>query len=165
MVIGKIVRPIGVKGEVKVIFDSGDSERLDGMDSVIVSLRDGCYTFDIESSHALNGYARVALAGVDSIDHAELIRNGELVVSDKDLPPLDDDEFYIDRLIGCNVEADDGEVLGTVQEVIDQGHHDIWSVLGPKGEILIPARTEFIVRVELDARLVVVKRIPGLWDE
>lgn len=150
---------------MKVIFESGDSDRLGGLNHVVVRLREGCFTFDIETYQALVGYARVSFGGVKDIDHAELIRNGELVVSDSDLPPLSADEFYIDRLIGCRVIAEDGEELGKVQEVIDQGHHDIWTVVGPKGEILVPARTEFIISVDISTQLVIIRRVPGLWDD
>jgi 16S rRNA processing protein RimM len=135
------------------------------MDWVVVRLRDGCYQFDIESSRAHVGYARVSLKGVETIEDAELLRNGELVVSSKELPALDDGEFYIDMLVGCRVEAEDGEDLGILQEVIEQGHHDLWSVVGPKGEILVPARTEFVAGVDMSKRLVIVKRVPGLWDD
>ncbi len=135
------------------------------MKRVAVRLHDGCFIFDIKSYQAFVGYARVALAGIDTIEHAELVRNGELIVSNRELRDLNKDEFYIDQLIGCKVEAEDGEVLGTLHEVIDQGHHDIWVVVGTRGEILIPARNEFIAQVDIKSRRVIVRRIAGLWDE
>ncbi len=164
VVIGKIVRSIGVKGEVKVVFASGDPQRLEGMTQVVVRLPDGNCIFEIMAFQSHPGYARVALAGVDSIERAELLRNGELIASVQGLPDLVRDEYYIDRLIGCLVETADGEHLGTLQDVVELGHHDVWSVRGPRGEILIPARKEFIVRVDIEARRVIVRRIAGLWD-
>lgn len=147
-----------------MVFESGDPRRLEGQTGITVSLINGCVDFEIEEYRPFAGFAKVKLRGINSVELAELLRNGELVISGRELPQLADGEFYIDQLIGCRVEADDGENLGSIANVLDLGHQDIWSVSGDHGEILIPARKEFIVRVDIQEKLVVVRRIPGLWD-
>lgn len=148
-----------------MVFESGDTQRLRKADSIVIRLNDGCYAFNVVDTRSFDTYALVSLEGIETADQAEMLRDGELLVSDPALPALDPDEYYIHRLIGCNVRSEDGEELGSLKTVMEMGHHDIWCVEGEYGEILIPARKEFIVRVDPDARLIVVRNIQGLWND
>lgn len=108
---------------------------------------------------------RVVFRGVDDRDRAESLRGYQVWVDRDDLPPLDDDEFYLEDIIGFPVEREreGGRVqrLGTVVGVTSNGAQDLLEVEwlrpdGRKDTWLLPALPQFLadiadgrVRVEL----------------
>jgi 16S rRNA processing protein RimM len=80
----------------------------------------------------------------------------------KDAVPLEAGEYYHHQIIGAVVETEEGEALGTVTEVLETPAHDVFIVLGPGGEILIPAVEEVVRDIDAAAGRVVVRLLPGL---
>jgi 16S rRNA processing protein RimM len=65
--------------------------------------------------------------------------------------------------VGCALETDTGRSLGTVRDVIHTAANDVWSAVAEDGkETLVPVLRDVIVDVDLDAKRIVVREIPGL---
>jgi 16S rRNA processing protein RimM len=95
--------------------------------------------------------------GVANRDDAATLTNGELWVPRDWLPAPDEDEFYVEDLIGCQVVDTAGQPRGTVRASFWNGAQDVLTVEGPGGEeLLVPAVPEFVLEVDLEARRVVV---------
>lgn len=108
---------------------------------------------------------RVQFAGVDDRDRAESLRGYQVWVQRDALPPLAEDEFYLEDIIGLPVERErpDGRVqrLGTIVGVTSNGAQDLLEIEwvrpdGRKDTWLLPALPQFLadigeqrVRVEL----------------
>lgn len=165
MVIGNVARPVGIHGEIKVTSPSGEPERLLGLKSIIVNLNNNFRSLEVTRSVITSKWIRIKCDGVDSPEEAALLTGGDIVIAAADRPQQADDQFYVDDLIGCIVSADDGEELGLMREIWHQGHHDIWVVDGPHGEILVPAVKEFILSVDLQDHRITVQRVEGLWED
>ncbi len=163
-VIGRIARPVGVKGELKVIMESALPERLLQMQSVLILIGSQVYRFPVEVIGRTAGWYRIKLGGIDNPEDGSILSGCDLVSSEADRPELPIGEYYIDELIGCRVESDDGDYLGLLLEVMSQGHHDIWVVDGDYGEIMVPAVKEFVVDIDLERHRLVVRSVDGLWD-
>ncbi|MBM3326510.1 MAG: 16S rRNA processing protein RimM [Calditrichaeota bacterium] len=164
VVIGHIARALGVLGDVKATVEAEDKNRLDGIKRLVVRIDEGCFEFIPVSIKARGGYLQIRFAGVDSPEMAAKLAGGDIIISKFERPELSACEFYIDDLIGCRVETDDGEELGLLIEVWPQAHHDLWVIDGSNGDILIPAVKDFIAQVDLAQHKVVVKRMEGLWE-
>jgi len=95
------------------------------------------------------------LMGVADRDAAEALKGATVQVSRSLFPALDDDEFYWVDLIGMAVENPEGQALGTVKDMMDNGAHPILRVQ-PTGEnaqeMLIPFVDQFVIKVDRDAR-------------
>jgi 16S rRNA processing protein RimM len=163
VVIGRIVKPVGIRGEVKVIFTSGEPDRLQGVENVTIRTRHGFFDLQIRSQQCNAGYARIHFDDVNDPDEAEILRNAEIVIDSGELPALSSDEFYVDQIIGSRAISDTGEELGKLEEILNLGSRDVWVVRGPQGEILVPAPGPFIESVDLSAKLIVLKSASGLW--
>jgi 16S rRNA processing protein RimM len=72
------------------------------------------------------------------------------------------DEYYEYQIVGMTVVEQDGTLLGKVTEIIDTGANDVYVVVGPDGELLLPAIESAILEIDLDADRMVVHVMEGL---
>jgi 16S rRNA processing protein RimM len=79
-----------------------------------------------------------------------------------DAVPLGADEYYEYQIVGMTVVEQDGTLLGKVTEIIDTGANDVYVVVGPDGELLLPAIESAILEIDLDADRMVVHVMEGL---
>ena len=93
------------------------------------------------------------LAGVTTREAAEALTNRYL---EAPAHPLGADEFYWDDLVGLRVEEPDGSEVGELVEVFRAGANEVYRVVGPGGERLVPALRSSVLRIDLEAGLVVV---------
>lgn len=103
------------------------------------------------------------LMGVADRDAAEALKGAAVQVRRSHFPPLSDDEFYWVDLLGLSVENLQGESLGTVADLMDNGAHPILRVLEPAApggdkpqERLIPFVDQFVKVVDQSARKITV---------
>jgi 16S rRNA processing protein RimM len=158
--VGKITKAHGLRGEVVVLVFSDNPERFVAGSSVF--LEDGRELM-IRDARPNGGRLLLSFEGVVERVAAEQLRGSMLVVPQSALPPLPDGEFWPHQLIGCEVVTEGGRSLGKLTDVIANPANDLWSAVDDAGtETLIPAISEFVVEVDIDARRVSVRDIPGL---
>lgn len=93
----------------------------------------------------------VRLAGLESLDAVQPLVGQTALARRADLPPLPPDEHYWHELAGLTVVDRRRGPLGRVAGLFATGAHDILTVDGPLGEILIPFIPPFVVNGELTA--------------
>ena len=95
---------------------------------------------------------------------AALALKGTVVYADREDFELEEGDYFIADIIGCDViDADNGTVYGKLSEVVNRGASDIYVVKTEKGESMIPAVDEFIDRVEV-GKAIYVRPISGMFD-
>jgi 16S rRNA processing protein RimM len=105
------------------------------------------------------------LTGVDGREAARRLRGRLVMVETGQLEPLADGEFYEFQLVGCRVEGEDGEKVGTVREVWSTGASNLLRVVNEEGgQHLIPTGGGFLREVDLEKRRIVVEIVSGLLD-
>jgi len=108
---------------------------------------------------------RMTLAGVERREAARQLRGRLVMVEAGQLEPLADGEFYEFQLVGCRVEGEDGEKIGTVREVWSTGASKLLRVVNEEGgQHLIPTGGDFLREVDLEKRRIVVEIVSGLLD-
>ena len=106
--------------------------------------------------------ALIKLEGVSNRAQAAALTGQYLsAFPDEDLT-LDEGEFFHYQLIGMQVRAEDGELLGELQEILETGSNDVYIVRGPTGEILIPAIAHVVLNVDVSAGVMLVRLPDGL---
>ena len=88
-------------------------------------------------------------------DEAQLLRGRRLAATREDFPKPADNEYYWTDLIGTRVETNQGDVLGVVRELVDNGASSILVVRDDSTEHLIPMQKEFLELIEIPERIVV----------
>jgi 16S rRNA processing protein RimM len=95
----------------------------------------------------------IHLEGVDSREAAEALVGQYLEVPTR---ALDAGSYYWDELVGLRVETVDGEPIGELVDVFRAGGNEVYRVVGPAGERLVPALRSVIERIDLDAGVMVI---------
>ena len=165
---GRIVRPHGVMGEIKVAPETDDPDRFTELKSVLVgSDEDSTTSFDIVSVRLQPSKYGITvlltLSGVTDRQSAERLNKLKVFVDQNDLPPLEEGEFYYSDLIGMKVASSDEPDLGIVKDVIEGPGQDLLLVKKSSGaEIMIPFVDAFVVEIDFDNDQILVDPVEGL---
>jgi 16S rRNA processing protein RimM len=163
-----VLRPHGVRGELRVEVITGFPERL---------AQHGCFylahpdspddvrRYPSEGVRRHKGAILLKLAGCDDRNEAELLRDMLVQIPIEEAVPLEDGEHYHFQIVGVRVETEDGEWLGQVAEVLETGANDVYLVRGPRGEILLPAITDVVRELDMEEKHMVVRLLPGTLAE
>jgi 16S rRNA processing protein RimM len=162
VVVGRVTRAHGLRGEVTVLVLSEVPGRF--ADGAVVALEDGS-RLTVESSRPHGDRLLVRFREVDDRTRAESLQGAFLLVPESTSPPLPEGSWWDHRLVGCEMRTDAGRSLGTVTEVIHTAANDVWVAVDAAGaETLVPALRDVIVSVDVVAKLIVVREVPGLTD-
>lgn len=158
--IGRIVNAVALRGEVKVYNYSGYKERYEELSRIIV----GDKEYEIEKVRYQQQMVILKLSGVDDRNAAEALKTKDVFITEDDLVELPEDTFYIRDLIGLAVkDADSGELLGKLKDVLQPSSQDVYVVeLAEGGQFMIPAVSEFIREVNLVEGVIFVHLIEGM---
>ena len=105
-----------------------------------------------------SGHSFILNCGIDSTAEAEAMIGAELFIHPSMRPPLPEDEFYIDELLGMRVQTEAGDDWGEIEEVLETPAHDVYVT----PHAMIPGHSEFIVSTDWENRVLVVRDVPGL---
>jgi 16S rRNA processing protein RimM len=160
VVVGVVTGVHGLRGDVSVQNRSDNPDRWAPGGTV---LRENGAALTIETSRRHGRRLLVRFAGVADRSAAEGLRGTVLVVPESWLPDLAEGEWWAHQLEGCEVRTASGRVLGIVKEVIPNPANDIWVAADEEGhETLVPALDDLLIEVDVDARTILVRDVPGL---
>ncbi len=156
--IGRVVKPQGRKGELAVLPLSDRPDRFPGLRRAYVSGPAGeAREVVVDACWPHKGRFVLKLAGVDSIDAAEVYRGLELRISPQELQALPPGSYYHHQLIGLAAEDEEGHSHGRVEEIWETGAGAAVLVLrGEGGEELLPLLGGFVKRVDCAAGRIVI---------
>jgi 16S rRNA processing protein RimM len=95
----------------------------------------------------------IHLDGIDSREGAEALAGRYLEVPSRE---LDADTYYWDDLVGLRVDGPEGETIGELVEVFRAGGNEVYRIVGPAGERLVPALRGAVQSIDLEAGRVVL---------
>ena len=165
VVVGRIGRPHGVRGEVTVEVRTDDPDLRFVPGAVLRTDPPERGPITIAGVHWHSGTLLLRLEGVDSREAAEAVRNTELLVDVADLPEIEDpDSYYDHQLVGLAARLPDGSELGEVTAVRHEAQ-DLLVVRRPDGdELLIPFVSAIVPTVDLAGGFLVVDPPEGLLE-
>jgi 16S rRNA processing protein RimM len=165
VVVGRIGRPHGVRGDATVEVRTDEPERRFAPGSSLQTDRSDPSCLVVGGHRWHSGRLLVHFEGVDDRTAIEALRGTVLSVEiDLSERPSDPNEYYDHQLVGLTVVDQAGEVLGVVAEVV-HGAQDLLVVSRPLGgEALVPFVTALVPDVDLTAGRVVTSLPEGLLD-
>jgi 16S rRNA processing protein RimM len=165
VVIAKLVKTRGLRGEIVADVLTDFPERFDNLEKVFAVKPDG-ETLELEIEKFWFQKNRIILkfAGFDSIEAAETLRKCDISVAEDEAVELETDEFYDWQLQDYTVETIEGVKLGKVKEVLRTGGTEILVVAGEAKEYLIPFAEKICTEVDVENKLIKVDAPEGLLD-
>ena len=168
LLVGRVTRPHGVRGELAVEVRTDDPELRLAAGAVLETEPAAAGPLTVAGARWHSGRLLVRFADVDDRTTAESLRGTLLLVDSADLEdPADADSYRDYQLVGLTVVQPDGAVVGSVTDVLHHGQ-DLLVVTGsgPRtgAEILIPFVAAIVTEVDLKAGLVRVDAPAGLLD-
>ena len=164
LAVGKIVKPQGIKGELKVLPYSGVAEELVCYKEFFLSKNSEPQPFKVLKSRAHGKFFVLQLSAVADRETSEQLVGREILVAKAAMPELSEDEFYWHELKGLRVVTEQGDILGTVTNLMATGANDVLVITGGGKEYLVPATDEILVTVNRGTKTLVIAPLPGLLE-
>ncbi len=164
VLLGKITKPHGIRGEVKVHPFSGKPENFLSYREFFLSSENSAerIPYKVEKARAQAKQVLMQFASCTTRTEAESLVGSQVWIRSQELPELEENEFYLLELEGKMVVTTDGLELGQVTGVLETAAHEILCIAGKHQEYLVPVEKSFIVHIGDDK--VVLDLPPGLLD-
>lgn len=161
--VGVISSTHGVRGEVKVFPTTDDVKRFKKLKEVILDTGREHRTLEIESVKYFKQFVILKFKGIDSINDIEKYKGKSLLVDRAHAVKLKRDEYFVADMIGISVYTEDGELFGTMKDVLETGANDVYIIDSQKyGEVLIPAIKQCILDVDVEHEKMTIHLMEGL---
>ncbi|MBF0371542.1 MAG: 16S rRNA processing protein RimM [Magnetococcales bacterium] len=164
LAIGRLEGAFGVRGEIRI-------RPLTDVPEAILNCPPCClgrHETKLQESEILSArpHSRgflVQMKGVDNREAARALSGTFLWIKRSDLPDPGTDSDYWDDLIGCRVQTESGEEIGSVHHLLETGANDVLVVRSPgKPEKLIPYTQEVVQEVDTENKRLTVRLLPGM---
>jgi 16S rRNA processing protein RimM len=166
VVIARIVKARGIRGEVACDLMTDFPQRFDGMEHITLWMPDDTrHTLEIEDHWFHQARLILKFAGYDTMTAAETLVGGRLVIAEADAIELDTDEFYEYQIVGAEVITTDGQPVGIVKRLLRTGGADVLVIESAQGrEHMIPFTDEICTTVDVEAKRITVNPPEGLLE-
>ena len=162
LVIGQVVSPVGLRGELKVDVMTDFPERFALLRTVYLGEEMTPYTLSGADLRPSGRQVVLRLQGCKTIEQAEELRGQMVWIPIEEAVVLPEGQYYVHQVLGLAVETEAGEPLGRLKEVLATGSNDVYVVSDGQREVLIPVLEEVILNVDLAAHKMVVHLPEGL---
>jgi 16S rRNA processing protein RimM len=164
LVVGRIRRPHGVRGDVSVEVRTDDPGRRFVVGGVMTTDPAEHGPLTLTSSRWHSGNLLVSFAEVPDRTAAERLRGTWLVVDAEELTSGDPEEFHDTELVGLAAVTTGGDPVGMVTQVRHHGQ-DLLVIESAGGrEVLVPFVAQIVPEVDVAAGRLVIDPPPGLLD-
>ena len=153
LVVGKIVKPQGIRGEVKVKPFTDDGEVFKELKRVFI---DGV-EYKLLSVRVSPEAVFLGLRGVPDRNAAELLRGKDLTVPRAEAPEPEEGTYYIADILGSEIVTEEGEALGILKD-IRPAATDIYTLESAGKEVLFPAAKGVITEIDAEGKRITVNK-------
>lgn len=160
--VGQIVNTYGIKGFVKVVPLVDNNKQFKSFKTLYIQNKNGIKELFIEEVKFSKNLVLLKFKGIETIEHAEELRNYYLQAKRSDIK-LEKGAYFIVDLIGLEVYTENGELLGILKEVLQPGANDVYVVEDETNkQILLPVIPDVIKNIDIEGKKVIIKLMEGL---
>lgn len=154
IVIGKIVAPHGVRGDIRILPQTETPELFLELDYLL--LENG-QKLNLARARFQKNLVLVSTQEIQTMDEAEKLRGKNVLIKKEDLPKLPEGRFYVSDLIGFLCVDSGGNKIGKFKDTLQTGSTDVFVIINDEGkEILVPAIAENILQIDTENKKMIV---------
>ena len=168
--VGRILKPQGLHGELKVEITSEDPRRFLDLPRLFFERRDGYMPISVLSVSLREGFAYLKLEGVEDRDGAEALRGIYLSVERSQAIPLPKGRWFIVDLLGASVTDENGQSYGHLVDIHQYGAADIYVLRPEEGleDLLVPLTDDLLLDVDVENKRIrlhgAAATLRGVWN-
>lgn len=164
VLLGKVTKPHGIRGELKVYPYSGSPDNLLHYNRILLARdeQSAPVAYTVERARGQKNCVLLQLENCSDRDDSEALVNYLVYVKEQDLPELAEHEFYLRELEGKQVVTEKGLKIGRFAGILTTDSQDIARIIDGRKEYLVPLVPDFLVSIDEDT--VTVSLPPGLLE-
>lgn len=162
--VGVIANTHGIRGEVKIFPTTDDVKRFDYLKEAYIDAGKEKIKVEVFNVRYFKNLVIVKFKGIDNINDIERYKGKDLLVTRENALPLEEGEYYLADIIGANVYTEDGNLFGSLEDVIETGANLVYSVQHEGKEVLLPVIDDCVKEVNVEEKKVIVHIMKGLLD-
>lgn len=164
--VGKIGKSTGVDGSLTIIPLTSFPDRFRNMKKFFLTKEKRTpLELELEELDITERKITVKFKAIDSIESANKLTGYRITVHKDERVVLPQDYYYIDDLEKCNVFDQNGDLIGKMKKVIEMSSNDIYVVDHNGSEVLIPAISEFVNKIDIEGKRIDVSLIDGMMPD
>lgn len=161
LVVGKLRRPHGTRGEILMEVWTDFPERIKAGDLVYIG--SSYQPITIRSLRWNNKMMLLTFQDHSTPEEVGILRNQWVYVRADDRPELEEGEYYHHQLIGLWVREESGGVIGVVSDILETGSNDVLVVkLEGSPDVLLPMIDSVVLNIDIESGSILVHLLPGL---
>lgn len=158
LMIATVVKPQGVRGECKLRSWAADTEQFRHWHTLYRKTGTGFDPVSVRVARIRDGFVYAFLNDSCNADDAESFRGTDLYVDRPHTAPLEKGAEFIADLIGCEARDENGEIIGTLTDVLQYGTVDTWVFQTSEGTLMAPALKSVFSEVDILNKSILVVR-------
>jgi 16S rRNA processing protein RimM len=166
LIVGQFLKPVGIKGEMKVLAITDRSERFYELPFIFLKQADSFTKIGLENVRLVKNNVILKLKNLNDRKVVEPLSGQYLYIDRKHAASIGKSSYYYYDLLGCAVKTVRGERIGTLFDIQNNGSCDIYFVRPDKGdreEYLIPAIKDVVKKINIKSKEIVIDIIEGLF--
>ena len=150
LLLGAVVKPQGLKGEVKLRHETGDASRFLDLQTAWIRSGDDYAPVRVLSARLSGADVYLTLEGIEDRDAAEKLRGAALYTDRAHARPLSEGEVFLADLIGLEAVDTHGAAIGTLTSVLQNGAADVLVFQTPEGAMMAPHLKKLVKEITSD---------------
>lgn len=147
IVIGKVIKPQGIKGEIKVDITASDKQLVSKLKEIYLDN----VSYKVTSVKNLVNGVFFKLEGVDDRNQAELLRGMQVSFKRDKMPKLEEGRYLIADIIGSEIIVCE-KTIGILDNILQYGAADVYVVKGinDNRDFMFPCLKTVLLKVDID---------------
>ena len=147
VLVGVILKPQGIKGELKVRPITDNIERFEKLKTIYIDdIKLKIFNVRICADELF-----IFIEHVNTRNDAEMYRNKEIFISRDDVE-IEEGRYLIDDVVGCDVKFESGKILGKLTDILQYSKVDTYVV--DEGKIMFPALDDVVLDIDIVKKVI-----------
>ncbi len=159
-IVSKILGPFGLSGEAKCSIETDIPENITNQRGFFLRKGSRRIFMEVEYIRPHHKAFIIKFKGLDTPEAVKFFKGWFLEVPYEDLVPLQEGEYYWFQLVGLKVFTTEGEPVGTLEDIMATGAHDVYVIRDGEREVLVPS--VFTEKIDLEEGVMVIRVLEGL---